>query len=100
MKNHLILTSLAIIACGLIGTASAQTLHTPPHLEHVQYVAPGPVFTGSCAVNGVIYGVDAYSLIWGQNVVGDWVVIGRIIATPYGYFAIDRNGRRFPALCQ
>ena len=53
--------------------------------EYANQYVPAPVFTNSCEVNGVVYGVDSYNRIWAQNAVGRWFIIGRIVATPNGY---------------
>jgi hypothetical protein len=53
-----------------------------------------------CNVNGVDYPVDGFSRIWGQDPTsGRWVIIGRIVATPYGYRADGIDGRSYPAFC-
>lgn len=99
MKKIMMLTPLVFAASLLTGTAVAQTRHDVPRYQDVQY-APAPTFTNSCEVNGVVYGVDAYSRIWTQNGLGQWFIIGRIIATPNGYIAVRNDGARFPAACQ
>ena len=52
-----------------------------------------------CRVNGVDYPVDFSSEIWGHDVYYNWAIIGRIVATPYGYRAIRLDGVNFPAAC-
>jgi hypothetical protein len=99
MRKIMILTSLVLAASLAKGTAMAQTRYDASRYQDVQYVA-APVFTDSCEVNGVVYGVDAYSRIWAQNAVGGWFVIGRILAVPNGYIAIRNDGVRYPAVCQ
>lgn len=97
MRTIMMLTPLVWAAFLFTGHAAAQTRPEPALYQDVQY-GGAPVFTNSCEVNGVVYGVDGYSRIWAQNAVGGWFILGRIVATPYGYIAID--GYRFPAACQ
>ena len=98
MKKNMVLTLAAAAAFVVSGNAVAQTRHEEPLLQYIQYA--GPVFTYSCAINGAVYGVDAYSRIWAQDAMGRWFVMGRIVSTPEGYIAVRNDGVRFPAACQ
>jgi len=97
MKKLMFLAPLAA-ALLLNRPAPAQVRFSDSQYQTVQYGTPD--FPYSCEVNGVIYGVDANSRIWAQNVVGRWFIIGRFVAGPYGYIAIRNDGARYPAVCQ
>lgn len=97
MKKLMMLAPLAA-ALFFSRTAPAQVRFSDPQYRTVQYAAP--VFPYSCEVNGVVYGVDAGSRIWAENAVGQWFIIGRIVAGPYGYVAIRNDGARYPAVCE
>jgi hypothetical protein len=94
-----ILTIALFVAASLMLTqkASAQVLQQGHYLT-LGYAAQAQAV---CNVNGVDYPVDGFSRIWGRDpVTGMWVVIGRIVATPYGYRADGIDGRSYPAFCR
>jgi hypothetical protein len=102
MKKLAALTMLAIAGVTLAGTASAEAVQGPDYRRLVQYSAPDspPVATAAVyLVRGVNYPVDYQMRLWGRNMTtGEWLVIGRILPSPYGDVAVDSNGNRYPAL--
>jgi hypothetical protein len=97
MKRTIVIALFFAASLMLTQNAPAQVLQQGHYLT-MGYAAQAQAV---CSVNGVDYPVDGYSRIWGQDpVTGRWFVIGRIVATTYGYRADGIDGRSWPAYCR
>jgi hypothetical protein len=62
--------------------------------------APAQLPISACTVNGVTYAIDGNLRIWGENYLGQPIVIGRIVfGGPTGYTAVRFDNVRFVAYC-
>ncbi|MGA7524464.1 MAG: hypothetical protein WBW84_18570 [Acidobacteriaceae bacterium] len=102
MKRMMATAMAMLVVAGFLSTESAEArTFTQAHFLTVQSTVPPVPIATVCDVNGVDYQVDYGNRVWAVNAYGYWLVIGRIVITPYGTtVAIRLDGRQFPAACQ